>query len=143
MKQEKINVSETNQSANVATKNIEIVDYELSFSLKGKMKPVYKMTVSVPSDIDVQALFMKSTQSEKYEMKATKQELPKNEGFPVFDKKGNMVRIATSECNVLDFVGQAFDPVKFGPDGTWVVFGSNGAGTRQASSQASIKPGLK
>ena len=124
-------------------KNIETIDYELSFYLKGKKNSEYTMMISVPSDVDVQQLFMKSTQAEKYDMKATIQEDPKNLGFPVFDGKKNMVGIATAECSVLNFVGQAFDPVKFGPDGTWVVYGANGAGTRSATTQASTKPGLK
>ena len=127
----------------MATKNIETVDYDLSFSLKGKTQSVYEMTVSVPSDIDVHELFTKSTQAEKYDMWAKRKETPKNLGFPVFDKKGNMVGIATLERSVLNFTGPAFDPVTFGPTGTWVVYGANGAGTRSATSQASTKPGLK
>lgn len=124
------------------TKNIETIDDELSFYLKGEKKIDYTMLILVPSNIDVQELFMKSTQAEKNEMKATVQEMTKNLGFPVFDTKGNMVGIATLEYSVLNFVGQEFDPADFGPEGNWPVYAANGAGTRRASFQASAKPEL-
>ena len=69
--------------------------------------------------------------------------MPSNYGFSQFDKSGNLISISTIEFRVITYSGIVLDPVVYGPTGTWAQTTANGAGTRSASSQASIKPGLK
>lgn len=131
-------------------KSIKSKDYLLSFSLKGQIKPVYQMYVTLPAKVDTASLFAMSDQAEKYIMSVSKtnplEELPNNYGVPIFDKEGNLASISTLEYSVLTFNKQKPDPTIFGDNGTWDIqlrTSGNGAGTRRASSQASTKPGLK
>ncbi len=121
----------------------------LSFKPKGKTVVKYEMYLTLPPQADVQALFAQSVQAQKYDMTIktvpVPTKLPKNYGFPIYDPKGDLWQIGTSEGLVLDFGEKIPESSIYGIQGTWGVMyrtDSNGKGTRAVATANTTKPGL-